>query len=143
MCIRDSFYPSGSSVASMSNLLYWKLLNLQLRHRYEHLVIVAHSMGGLVVRRFLLDNGANLPQIRRFISLSTPWAGEVSADSGVKLSPAVVPSWRDMQPDGPFMRSLFDRRLPATVEDDLLFGHRGTPGLWRPNNCLLYTSRCV
>lgn len=128
------FYPSGSSVASMSNLLYWKLLNLQLRHRYEHLVIVAHSMGGLVVRRFLLDNGANLPQIRRFISLSTPWAGEVSADSGVKLSPAVVPSWRDMQPDGPFMRSLFDRRLPATVEYDLLFGHRGTPGLWRPNN---------
>jgi len=55
----------------------------------------------------------------------------------VKLSPAVVPSWRDMQPDGPFMRSLFDRRLPAGLEYDLLFGHRGAPGLsgiWRPNN---------
>ncbi len=131
------FYPSGSAVESMSNLLYWKLLNLQLRHRYDRLVIVAHSMGGLVVRRFLLDNGANLPQIRRFITLSTPWAGEASADSGVKLSPAVVPSWRDMQPEGPFMRSLFDRRLPVGLEYDLLFGHRGAPGLsgiWRPNN---------
>ena len=32
------------------------------------------------------------------------------------------------------MRSLFDRRLPAHVEYDLLFGHRGSPGLWRPNN---------
>lgn len=128
------FYPSGAAVESMSNLLYWKLLNLQLRYRYQRLLIVAHSMGGLVVRRFLLDNGANLPQVQRFVTLSTPWAGEASADSGVKLSPAVVPSWRDMQPDGPFMRSLFERRLPPQVEYVLLFGHRGAPGLWRPNN---------
>lgn len=128
------FYPSGAAVESMSNLLYWKLLNLQLRYRYQRLLIVAHSMGGLVVRRFLLDNGANLPQVQRFVTLSTPWAGEASADSGVKLSPAVVPSWRDMQPEGPFMRSLFERRLPPQVEYVLLFGHRGAPGLWRPNN---------
>lgn len=128
------FYPSGAPVESASHLLYWKLLNLQLRTGYERLQIVAHSMGGLVVRRFLLDSGANLPQIRRFVSLSTPWAGEPSAVDGVKLSPAVVPSWRDLQPDGPFMRSLFDRRLPPGVEYDLLFGHRGAPGLWRPNN---------
>jgi len=128
------FYPSGAAVESMSNLLYWKLLNLQLRYRYERLLIVAHSMGGLVVRRFLLDSGASLPQVQRFVTLSTPWAGEASADTGVKLSPAVVPSWRDMQPDGPFMRSLFDRRLPAHVDYALLFGHRGAPGLWRPNN---------
>jgi hypothetical protein len=52
----------------------------------------------------------------------------------VKLSPAVVPSWRDMQPDGPFMRSLFDRKLPPQVEYALLFGYRGAPGLLRPNN---------
>lgn len=128
------YYPSGAAVESMSNLLYWKLLNLQLRYRYERLMIVAHSMGGLVVRRCLLDNGANLPQVQRFVTLSTPWAGEASADRGVRLSPAVVPSWRDMQPDGPFMRSLFDRRLPTHVEYALLFGHRGAPGLWRPNN---------
>lgn len=128
------FYPSGAAVESMSNLLFWKLLNLQLRHRYERLLIVAHSMGGLVVRRFLLDNGANLPQVQLFVTLSTPWAGEASADTGVKLSPAVVPSWRDMQPEGPFMRSLFERKLPPQVEYALLFGHRGAPGLWRPNN---------
>lgn len=128
------FYPSGAAVESLSNLLYWKLLNLQLRHRYERLLIVAHSMGGLVVRRFLLDNGANLPQVQLFVTLSTPWAGEAAADTGVKMSPAVVPSWRDMQPDGPFMRSLFERRLPPHLEYSLLFGYRGAPGLWRPNN---------
>ncbi len=128
------FYPSGAPVESMSNLLFWKLLNLRLRYGYERLAIVAHSMGGLVVRRLLLDNGAHLPQVRQFVTLSTPWSGEAAAESGVKLSPAVVPSWHDMRPDGPFMRSLFDRRLPAHVEYSLLFGHRGAPGVWRPNN---------
>jgi pimeloyl-ACP methyl ester carboxylesterase len=128
------FYPSGAPVESMASLLGWKLLNLQLRHRYDRLVIVAHSMGGLVVRRFLLDQGAALPQIRRFVSISTPWAGESTADTGVAMSPAVVPSWRDMQPDGPLLRSLFERRLPAGVEFDLLFGYRGGYSLWRPNH---------
>lgn len=128
------FYPSGAPAESMANLLFWKLLNLQLRWRFERLDIVAHSMGGLVVRRMLLDHGQQLPQIRRFVSLSTPWAGEPSADLGVTMSPAVVPSWRDMQPEGPFMQTLFDRRLPPHIEYALLFGHRGAPGLWRPNN---------
>lgn len=128
------FYPSGAPAESMANLLYWKLLNLQLRWRFERLDVVAHSMGGLVVRRFLLDHGDQLPQIRRFVSLSTPWAGEPSADLGVTMSPAVVPSWRDMQPEGRFMKTLFDRRLPQHIEYDLLFGLRGAPGLWRPNN---------
>ena len=128
------FYPSGAPVESMASLLGWKLLNLQLRHRFERLEIVAHSMGGLVVRRFLIDQGAGLPQIRRFVSISTPWGGEATADTGVKMSPAVVPSWRDMQPDGPFLRTLFERRLPAGVQYELMFGFRGGYSLWRPNH---------
>ncbi len=128
------FYPSGAPVDSMASLLGWKLLNLQLRHRFERLVIVAHSMGGLVSRRFLLDQGAALPQVRRFVSISTPWAGEPSADTGVRMSPAVVPSWRDMQPGGPFLNALFSRRLPAGIEFDLLFGHKGGYSLTRPNH---------
>jgi hypothetical protein len=91
-------------------------------------------MGGLVVRRFLLDHGLQFPQVRRFVSISTPWAGEPSADLGVRYSPGVVPSWRDMQPDGAFMRSLFDRKLPEQVEYHLLFGHRGGYSLVRPNH---------
>ncbi len=128
------FYPSGAPVESMSHLLFWKLLNLQLRWRCETVHVVAHSMGGLVVRRMLLDHGEQLPWVRHFVSISTPWAGEASADTGVEWSPAVVPSWRDMQPEGPFLRSLFAHRLPAHVDYHLLFGHRGSPGLWRPNN---------
>ena len=127
-------YPSGASVDSMAYLLYWKLLNLQLRYRYDTLVVTAHSMGGLVARRFLLDHGRQFPQIRLFVSLSTPWGGEELAAAGVRHSPAVVPSWNDMQPQGRFMQALFAQPLPRQVGYYLLFGHRGGGSLLRPNN---------
>ncbi|MBI5259822.1 MAG: alpha/beta hydrolase [Burkholderiales bacterium] len=126
------YYPSGASVESMAYLLYWKLVNLQLRHRFERLHIVAHSMGGLVVRSFLLNHGEQFPQVRLFVSLSTPWAGETGAELGVKHSPAVVPSWVDMQPGGRFMQDLFARKLPPAVAHYLLFGHKGGYSLLRP-----------
>ena len=128
------YYPSGARIDSMANLLYWKLINLQLKYRFETLYITAHSMGGLVVRTFLLDRGDLFPQARLFISLSTPWAGEATAELGVKHSPAVVPSWIDMQPQGRFMEALFARRLPPTVNYYLLFGHKGGYSMLRPNN---------
>lgn len=127
-------YPSGAAVDSMAYLLYWKLFNLQLEHRFDTLHIVAHSMGGLVARGFLVNHGNQLPALRRFISISTPWAGEPTAELGVKHSPAVVPSWHDMQPDGHFMQALFARPLPAGIDYYLLFGHRGGYSLLRPNH---------
>jgi pimeloyl-ACP methyl ester carboxylesterase len=128
------YYPSGSAVGSMSYLLYWKLLNLQLRYRFESLHIVAHSMGGLVVRSFLLDHGHLFPQVKLFISLSTPWGGESTATLGVRNSPAVVPSWIDMQPEGRFMQMLFARPLPTQVTYYLLFGYKGGYSMFRANN---------
>lgn len=126
-------YPSGAALDSMAHLLYWKLLNLQMRYRFERLHLVAHSMGGLVVRRLLLDHGHEFAtQLGVFVSLSTPWGGEASADLGVNHSPAVVPSWRDMQPGGPFLAGLYQRPLPAHISHMLLFGHRGGYSLVRP-----------
>ncbi|ARN22887.1 esterase/lipase family protein [Piscinibacter gummiphilus] len=128
-------YPSGASVDSMAYLLYWKVFGLQVKYRFEKVHFVAHSMGGLVVRRFWGRHGQQLaPLTSSFISLSTPWAGETSAETGVKHAPAVVPSWRDMEPGGPFLVSLFDTPLPAGVDHYLLFGYRGSAGLTRPNN---------
>lgn len=128
-------YPSGAAVESMAYLLYWKLFNLQLKHRFEQVDFVAHSMGGLVVRTFLLNHRHQMAPVRSsFISLSTPWGGDPLASMGVKHSPAVVPSWRDMQPDGPFMAQLFARPLPPDVPHYLLFGYHGGPGLLRPVN---------
>jgi pimeloyl-ACP methyl ester carboxylesterase len=122
-------YPSGAPLEAMAHLLYWKLLNLQLRYGFTRLEVVAHSMGGLVARRFLLDHAAEFPQLGQFVSISTPWGGQRSAALGVIHSPAVIPSWRDLQPDGPYLNSLFARPLPAEVKYTLLFGHLAGEGL--------------
>jgi pimeloyl-ACP methyl ester carboxylesterase len=122
-------YPSGAPLEAMAHLLYWKLLNLQLRYGFTHLDVVAHSMGGLVARRFLLDHGAEFPQLTQFVSISTPWGGQRSAALGVIHSPAVIPSWRDLQPEGPYLTSLFAKPLPAAVHYTLLFGHLSGEGM--------------
>ena len=124
-------YPSGAPLEAMAHLLYWKLLNLQLRHGFQRLDVVAHSMGGLVVRRFLMDHAAEFPQLRQFVSISTPWGGQRSAALGVIHSPAVIPSWRDLQPEGPYLNALFAQPLPAGIHYTLLFGHVSGEGLLR------------
>lgn len=125
-------YPSGAALESMAHLLYWKLLNLQLRYGFARLHLVAHSMGGLVSRRFLMDHGEQFPQITQFVTISTPWGGETAASLGVNHSPAVVPSWRELRPEGIFLKRLFERPLPPGVSHSLLFGHRGGYSLFRP-----------
>ena len=124
-------YPSGAPLEAMAHLLYWKLLNLQLRYGFTRLDLVAHSMGGLVARRFLLDHAADFPQLNQFVSISTPWGGQRSAALGVIHSPAVIPSWRDLQPDGAYLNALFSRPLPADINYTLLFGHVSGEGLLR------------
>ena len=124
-------YPSGAPLEAMAHLLYWKLLNLQLRYQFTRLDVVAHSMGGLVARRFLLDHAADFPQLNQFVSIATPWGGQRSAALGVIHSPAVIPSWRDLQPGGPYLNSLFSRPLPPGIQYTLMFGHLAGEGLLR------------
>lgn len=124
-------YPSGAPLEAMAHLLYWKLLNLQLRYGFTRLDLVAHSMGGLVARRFLMDHATDFPQISRFVSISSPWGGQRSAALGVLHSPAVIPSWRDLQPEGPYLAALFSRPLPPGIDYTLLFGHLSGEGLLR------------
>lgn len=128
------YYPSGASIDSMSYLLLWKLQNLQAKYKFKELYITAHSMGGLVVRSFMVNYGHLFPSITNFISISTPWGGEELAEIGVKYSPAVIPAWRDMQPGSEFINSIFRKKIPSAVDYYLFFGHKGNRNILRPNN---------
>lgn len=128
------FYPSGASIKSMADLLFWKVWNLQNQYQFKELYLVAHSMGGLVVRSFLVDYGQLLPSVTKFVSLSTPWRGDSLSESGVKYSPGVIPAWKDMGPESEFARSIYRQKLPPTVEYTLFFGHKGNRNPLRPNN---------
>ncbi|MDM8516810.1 alpha/beta hydrolase [Desulfobacterales bacterium HSG16] len=128
------YYASGSPIKTSSHLLYWKLENLKLKYNFEQLYITAHSLGGLVARSFIMDHSARFPYVKLFISLATPWGGDRMAEYGVKQSPAVVPCWIDMQPESPFIQSLYRTKMPDTVSFYMFYGHRGSRNPFRSNN---------
>ncbi|MBE0582278.1 MAG: alpha/beta hydrolase, partial [Desulfofustis sp.] len=128
------YYPSGASIKSMADLLFWKMINLQSRYQVPELHIIAHSMGGLVARSFLVDYGQFFPSIKKFITISTPWGGDALSDYGVTYSPGVIPVWKDMGPDSEFARSIYRRKLPETIEPYLFFSYKGNRNPLRPNN---------
>lgn len=128
------YYPSGARMRSMSHLLLWKLQNLQTKYKFDEMYITAHSMGGLIARSFIMDFGVEFPFVKLFISLATPWGGDKMAVYGVKQSPAVIPCWIDMQPEGGFIQSLYKRKMPDSVSFYMLYGHRGNRNPFRSNN---------
>ena len=128
------YYASGAPIKSMSYLLLWKLENLKLKYNFDQLYITAHSMGGLLARSFIMDHRDRFPYVTLFVSMATPWGGDSMAVYGVKQSPAVVPCWIDMQPESPFIQSLYRTKMPETVSFYMFYGHRGSRNPFRSNN---------
>jgi pimeloyl-ACP methyl ester carboxylesterase len=128
------YYPTGTRIRSMSYLLSWKLGNLWVKYKFDTLYITAHSMGGLVARSYLIDFVGDSPIIKLFVSLATPWGGDKMAEYGVEQSPAVIPCWIDMQPQGDFIQGIYRNKLPEAVDFYLFFGHRGNRNPLRSNN---------
>jgi pimeloyl-ACP methyl ester carboxylesterase len=129
------FYPSGAHLDRVSAGLTQLLLQLRAMHGFDRMHVVAHSMGGLVSRDFILrlydTTGDSI--VRAFVSLSTPWSGHGAAAKGVERLPIVVYSWIDIAPRSTFLEQLFysntglqkrRRLLPEPVSFHLLFGFR-------------------
>jgi pimeloyl-ACP methyl ester carboxylesterase len=132
------YYPSGVRLASLADHLDQTMKTLQLQHGVTQYYVIAHSMGGLVSRGFLLRNqlGGSRARVPLYITISTPWAGHKAAQAGVDYAPTVVYVWNDMVPRSAYLTDLFftnsdgepvHRRLPDGVQHHLLFGfkHRG------------------
>ncbi len=119
------FYPSGSRLENCAQVLNEGVKGLHQRYRFQRLHVVAHSMGGLVSRRFIeknvLEDGNRY--INTFITFSSPWGGHEAAAMGVKWAPSVVPSWRDMENGSAFLDHLFDQRLKGKVNHHLFYSH--------------------
>ena len=123
------FYPSGMNLRQVAKLFYKIVLSGEVvPGNGSPLVLVAHSMGGLMVREALNDLGTGRVEtpIGAFISIASPFGGEPSAATGVRHAPMVVPSWRDLDPSSEFIGQLFRRPLPAGIARDLNFSTRGS-----------------
>jgi pimeloyl-ACP methyl ester carboxylesterase len=143
------YYPSGALLANISAHLSKSVSDLESRLRFERIFVVAHSMGGLVARSFILDHH-QLPEsdtVRFFASISTPWRGMESARRGLNFAPKVMdrfpPSFKNVALDSPFVHGLFfhdpggsatRRRLPQEIAYHLIFGFVGEEGSNTPPN---------
>lgn len=130
------FYPSGARLDNVGEVMYRIVNRLQLKHKFQQMHVVAHSMGGLVSRRFLKElSFRNSPiHIPLFVSISTPWAGHEAAEMGVNHAPVVVPSWIDMVPASPFLQSLWETPLPSGTVYHLLFSYKGKSKFFMDRN---------
>lgn len=128
------YYPTGARIESMSYLLLWKLTNLHYKYKFNKIYFTAHSMGGLVARSFIVNYGEVFPIVKLFVSLATPWGGDRMAEYGVRQSPAVIPSWIDMQPNGDLIQSLYRKKMPEDVNFYMFYGYRGNRNPFRSNN---------
>lgn len=72
-CYAD--YNSGRHIADNGSEFAGLLQALAARPEVEEIVIVAHSMGGLVVRSALLQLAAPVPKLTRVVFLGTPHLG--------------------------------------------------------------------
>jgi len=126
------YYPSGGRLQSLGAYLDQMVTRLQAEYRFRQLLVVAHSMGGLVARSFILrhteterDN-----RIPLFVSIASPWDGHKAARLGVNYAPNPIRVWYDLAPGSEFLTRLFytgkdtgstRRFLPATTTYHLIF----------------------
>jgi pimeloyl-ACP methyl ester carboxylesterase len=120
-------YPSGGDLDQMAEMFYQIFLSGRLyRAGGMPVIVVAHSMGGLVVREALnrYKGNSNENQVHLFASMATPFGGHAAAASGERHGLIVLPSWRDLNPENSFIRDLYRKPLPDFTHHELIYAYR-------------------
>ena len=130
------YYPSGLRLDIVSKALVEAMEELRIKRRYDkNISLIAHSMGGLVSRSYINKlKQKNDNYIDTFISISTPWDGHKSAETGLKYSPIVLSVWQDMAPHSDFLNQLFVTQLNPDTPYYLLFSYHGDNMIADENN---------
>ena len=128
-------YPSGLRLKLLAEGFRRNLNEMQTHYKFEKLIIVTHSMGGLLSRdtlnRLASEDNISLPL---FVSISSPWQGHPGTTAGVKHSPVIIPCWYDMVPGSPYLKAMGQTPIPSKTNYYLLFGYRGKSALLTEGN---------
>jgi pimeloyl-ACP methyl ester carboxylesterase len=117
------YYPTGVRLYKSERLLTAVLDHFKQKYGFSRLYIVAHSMGGLLARSYIVNTlSRETPSpVKLLITFSTPWNGHNAAARGVSNSPIVMPAWIDIQPDSGFIKSLFTVDIASHLDYYLFF----------------------
>ena len=127
------YYPSGSDLDHLADIFYDIFISGKAAPlRSNPTIIVAHSMGGLVVREVLntYRGTERENRIELFITIASPMGGHPAAAAGEKHGSLVLPSWRDLNPESLFIKQLFRNPLPRHVDHQLLYTYEN-PGTFK------------
>lgn len=127
------YYPSGTNLNSTIELLKFQFDQLIYKYKYDKVVVIAHSMGGLVARGFI-NNYFEKIDIPIFITLSTPWNGQKFAELGGINVGKIVPSFGNMYPQSAFQKKLYLTNPYTKIKHYLLFGYKGKKSLVLDNS---------
>jgi pimeloyl-ACP methyl ester carboxylesterase len=121
------YYPSGLRLDMISDYFLEAVSFLQSKYDFTEFYVIAHSMGGLVTRSFVKKyvNHApeNVNKLRLVMTVSSPMDGMSAAASGVKHSPIVIPSWRDVAPGSEFLQNLQAWNWPREIPYHLVISY--------------------
>jgi pimeloyl-ACP methyl ester carboxylesterase len=117
------FYPSGLPLAQTSRMVE-RVLQLLAEGGAQSVVLVGHSMGGVISREALnrLCVQERPAWLKGFVSISAIFGGSEDARVGARQSPFVPPAWRDVATGSDFLKELNRQSLPADLPYWLLFG---------------------
>lgn len=126
------YYPSGGDLDHQAAFFYRLFISGDVIPLGNMpLIVIAHSMGGLVVREALnqYKGLAVENRVELFISIASPLGGHAAAASGEEHAPFVLPAWRDLNPANPFIQELYRKPLPEFVSHHLLYAFGNSQGM--------------
>jgi len=122
----DSKKKLSSQIDKISQTLRTELSTEAFSH-YENISIVAHSMGGLISAKYILNelDQARTPCIDRILYICTPFVGSIFADISVKLG-ANSPETGEMATNSLLIESVISRidDIESSVNSTYFFGDR-------------------
>jgi len=129
-------YPSGLRLERIVISLDEMVQELHAHDGFSRMAVVAHSMGGLVSRGYILRSiyKDHSDSVKLFVSISTPWGGVDTAALGLEHAPVAIPSWHDVVPESDYIQGLYSKTLRPRVPFYLLFGYKGGTSLLMENN---------
>ncbi len=125
------YYASGGNLNQLAKMFYEIFLSGRAVTGHLRLIVVAHSMGGLIVREALNDYQGTETENRvaLYVSIATPFGGHPSAATGESHAPLVLPAWHDLNPNGGFIQRLYRKPLDSSTNHQLIFTYGDSDGV--------------
>lgn len=120
-------YPSGQGLERTARIFYEIFFSGRIFNLHKkRIVIIAHSMGGLVARAAIntYSTQEKSPVPVCYISLCTPYGGIEAAAHSLGIAREIISSWRDISVGSPFLNKLNSNNLPESARFFLLFGFK-------------------